>query len=83
MLIRLIEYYSNRRFNQHLKQVLQSSRHCSSYGFLVTIKTVHLILAEEYKFKNYSLLVLIKLKELILSEKYTLKDIAQNFQIAH
>ena len=38
MLIKLIQYYSHGRYNQHLEQVLQSSRHSSSYGLLVTIK---------------------------------------------
>ena len=60
---------------------LQSSRHGSSYGLLVTNKIVNLILAEEYKnYKNYSLLVLIEVTKLILSDKYTLKSIAENFQ---
>ena len=63
-----------------MEQVLQSSRHWSSYGPLVTIKIVNVILTEEYKLKNYNLLVLIKIAKLILSEKYTLEIIAQNFQ---
>ena len=57
---------------------MESSRHCSSYGLLVTIKIVDLILTEEYKLKNYSLLVLMKITKLILSEKYTFKSIAQS-----
>ena len=65
-------------FNQHFEQVLESSRHCSSYGLLVTIKIVNLILAEEYNLKSYSLLVLMKITKLILSEKYTVKSIAQS-----
>ena len=80
MFIKLMQYYSNGRFNQHLEQVLQSSRYCSSHGLFATIKIVNLILAEEHKLKNYSLLVLIKITKLILSEKYTLKSIVQNFK---
>ena len=62
-----------------MDQVLQSSRHWSSYGPLVTVKIVNVIVTEEYKLKNYNLLVLIKIAKLILTEKFTLEIIARNF----
>ena len=80
MLFKLIQYHSSKWFNQHLVQVFQSSRHCSSYGALVIIKIVNLILAEKHKLKNYSLMVLIKITKLILSEKYSVKRIAESFK---
>ena len=65
MLTELIQNYSNEQFNQHLVQVLQSSRHCSSYGFLVIIEIVNLIL------KN---------NEIITLREIYFKSIAQNLQ---
>ena len=59
MLIKLIQYNPNGRFNQ---QIFQSSRYYSSYGLLVTIKKPNL--TEEYKLKNNSFLVLIKIAKL-------------------
>ena len=58
MLIKLIQYNPNGRFNQ---QIFQSSRYYSSYGLLVTIKKPNL--TEEYKLK-ISFLVLIKIAKL-------------------
>ena len=60
-------------FSRQILDIFQSS----SFGVLVLIKIVNLILTEEYKLTNYIFLVLIKRSNLIFPKKYTSKSLVK------